>query len=137
MRKLIFLLIIVTVAAAERPDYWAVPIKKEGLPNLHRVSKQLYRGALPAEQGMKELKNMGVRTVINLRSFHSDRDEIGLTGLVYEDIYMKAWHPERKELIRFLQIATDTNCAPVFVHCMHGADRTGLVCAVYRVAMQG
>jgi protein tyrosine phosphatase (PTP) superfamily phosphohydrolase (DUF442 family) len=86
---------------------------------------------------MKELKHMGVETIVNLRSFHSDRDEIGKTGLGYEHIYMKAWHPERKEVVRFLRIVTNPKRTPVLVHCLHGADRTGTMCALYRVAVQG
>ena len=80
---------------------------------------------------------MGIETVVNLRSFHSDRDEIGDTGLAYEHIYMKAWHPERKEVVRFLQIVTNPKRKPVLVHCLHGADRTGTMVAFYRVAVQG
>ena len=109
----------------------------EGVPNFHQVSPSLYRSAQPTETGMANLKKMGIRTVINLRSFHSDRDEISDTGLAYEHIYMKAWHPERKEVIRFLQIVTDPNRAPILVHCKHGADRTGTMCAIYRIALEG
>ncbi|MDY7009704.1 MAG: tyrosine-protein phosphatase [Planctomycetota bacterium] len=116
---------------------WSKPMEATGLPNLHRVTKDLYRGAQPTAEGMKKLKEMGVKTIINLRSFHSDRDEIGDTGLGYEHIYMKAWHPERKELVRFLKIATDPDRTPVFVHCQYGSDRTGTMCAVYRVAVCG
>ena len=80
---------------------------------------------------------MGIKTVLDLRSFNSDRDKLRDTGLVYEHIAMKAWHPEQEDIIRFLQITTDKNRTPVFVHCQHGADRTGLMCAVYRVAICG
>lgn len=114
-----------------------VPLDLPGLPNAYRVTPNLYRGAQPTSEGMQELKNLGVKTVINLRSFHSDRDEIGDTGLGYEHIYMKAWHPEEKEIVKFLQIATDESRQPVFVHCQHGADRTGVMIAVYRIAVQG
>lgn len=86
---------------------------------------------------MRNLKQKGIRTVVNLRSFHSDRKEIGTTGLGYEHIYMKAWHPERKEVVRFLRIVTDPKRGPVLVHCQHGADRTGSMCAIYRIAVQG
>ena len=116
---------------------WATPVKTPGLPNLHRVSESLYRGAQPTAEGIRELKAMGVRTIINLRSFHSDRDKIGETGLAYERIYMKPWHAEEKEIVRFLQIVTDGKRTPAFVHCQHGADRTGTMIAVYRVAVQG
>jgi len=122
---------------AKRPEKWAQKLDVPGVPNLHEVSDALYRSAQPTTGGMVQLKKKGIRTVINLRSFHSDRDEIGDTGLAYEHIYMKAWHPEYKEVVRFLQIVTDKRRQPVLVHCMHGADRTGFMCAVYRVAVQG
>jgi len=121
--------------ATPRPAYWATPLQRKGLPNLHQVTPTLYRGAQPTAVGMRELKAMGIKTVLNLRSFNSDRDKLGKTGLAYEHIYMKAWHPERADIIRFLQITTDKSRQPVFVHCQHGADRTGLMCAVYRVAV--
>ena len=86
---------------------------------------------------MKNLKEIGIETVINLRSFNSDREEIGLTGLAYEHIYMKAWHPEEKEIVRFLQIVSNPKRSPILVHCQHGADRTGTMSAIYRIAIQG
>ena len=122
---------------ANRPSSWALPITLDGVPNLHQVSTNLYRSAQPTANGLRNLKRKGIETVVNLRSFHSDRDKIGDTGLGYEHIYMKAWHPERKEVIRFLQIVTNPNRAPVLVHCQHGADRTGTMCALYRIVVQG
>jgi len=124
-------------SATNRPSSWAQPVKMDGVPNLHHVSKNLYRSAQPTSQGMQNLQQNGIATVVNLRSFHSDRDEIGATGLGYEHIYMKAWHPERKEAVRFLQIVTNPKRTPVLVHCLHGSDRTGTMCALYRIAVQG
>jgi protein tyrosine/serine phosphatase len=86
---------------------------------------------------MRNLKALGIKTVVNLRSFHSDRDKIKGTGLAYEHIYMKAWHPEEEDAVRFLRIVTDPKRTPVLVHCQHGADRTGAMCAIYRAAVQG
>jgi protein tyrosine phosphatase len=57
--------------------------------------------------------------------------------LAYEHIYMKAWHPEEDDAVRFLQIVANPRRDPVLVHCQHGADRTGTMCALYRVAVQG
>ena len=136
----VFLLAWVAGAApplATRPQTWAQPVKLTGVPNLYRVSPELYRGDQPSSRGMRNLKNLGLKTIINLRSFHSDRDEIGGAGLAYEHIYMKAWHPEEKEVVRFLKIVTDPRRTPVLVHCQHGADRTGTLIAVYRIAVQG
>jgi len=120
-----------------RPSHWAKPIQLEGVPNFHQISETLYRSAQPSAVGMKNLKAMEIKTIVNLRSFHSDREEIGELGLAYEHIYMKAWHPEEKEAVRFLQIVTNPRCTPALVHCQHGADRTGTMCALYRIAVQG
>jgi protein tyrosine phosphatase (PTP) superfamily phosphohydrolase (DUF442 family) len=123
---------------AERPAKWAEPMQMDGVTNLHKVSDTLYRSAQPTAEGMKNLKDkLGIKTIISLRSFHSDRDEIGKTELGYEHIYMKTWHPEEKEVVRFLRIVTDPKRQPVLFHCQHGADRTGTMCAIYRIAVQG
>jgi len=122
---------------ANRPAHWAKPMQVKGAPNLHKVSDTLYRSAQPSAEGMANLKAMGIVTIVNLRSFHSDRDEIGNTGLAHEHIYMKAWHPEEEDAVRFLQIVTNPKRTPVLVHCQHGADRTGIMFALYRIAVQG
>ncbi|NIP24319.1 MAG: hypothetical protein GWN67_08445 [Phycisphaerae bacterium] len=126
-----------TKAALLTNREWAQRLELPGVENFHKVSKQLYRGAQPTREGMQQLKELGVKTIVNLRSFHSDRDEIGDTGLSYEHIFMKTWHAEDKEVERFLKIVTDEKRTPAFVHCQRGADRTGTMCAIYRVAVQG
>jgi protein tyrosine phosphatase (PTP) superfamily phosphohydrolase (DUF442 family) len=119
-----------------RPEIWAKPIELPGLPNLYKVSDDLYRGAQPSAEGMRQLKKLGVKTIVNLRLFHSDRNKITGMGFSYQRIPVTAWHPEDGEVVRFLKIATDPNCTPVFVHCQRGAHRTGLTCAVYRITVQ-
>jgi len=116
---------------------WAPPLELPGVPNFHKLSEDLYRGAQPTADGMRQLKKLGIKTVVNLRSFHSDRDEIGETRLAYEHIKMQPWDADDEDVVRFLKIVTDPNRTPVFVHCHRGADRTGTMCAVYRIAVQG
>jgi len=124
-------------AGRTHPESRARPLEAPGLSNFHRVSETLFRSAQPTAEGFRSLKALGVTTVVNLRSYHSDRKEIDATGLAYEHIYMKAWHPERKEIVRFLQIVSDPRRQPVLVHCQHGADRTGTMVAVYRMVVEG
>ena len=50
---------------------------------------------------------------------------------------MTTWNPHTEDAVRFLRIVTDSNCTPVFVHCKHGSDRTGTMCAIYRITVQG
>jgi protein tyrosine/serine phosphatase len=122
---------------AHRPEAWAKPMQMKGVPNLHKVSDTVYRSAQPSAEGMRNLKVVGIQTIVNLRSFHSDLNGIEDMGLSYEYIYMKAWHPEQEDAVRFLQIVTDPRRSRVLVHCQHGADRTGTMCALYRIAVQG
>jgi protein tyrosine phosphatase (PTP) superfamily phosphohydrolase (DUF442 family) len=139
IRAALFLILISALpgAAAERPAAWAKPVAVAGAPNLHQVSNTLYRGAQPTREGMAGLEKLGVRTVLSLRSFNSDRSELEGSKLGYVHLTMKAWHPEYKEIVAFLKLVNDPAKTPVFVHCQHGADRTGTLCAIYRVAVQG
>lgn len=123
--------------AAARPSDWAQPVKLDGLPNLHQVSKTLYRCAQPEDKSAKSINSLGIRTVVNLRAFHSDKDELKGVTAKQVHIKMKTWHAEHEDLVKFLKIATDPKQAPVLVHCQHGADRTGTACAVYRIVVQG
>ncbi len=116
---------------------WAEPLSRPGLPNLHKVSDDLYRGAQPTAEGMEQLDALGIKTIISLRSADTDRKILHTTGPTYEHIPMVAWHAEDDDVVRFLRIVTDESRLPVFVHCQRGADRTGLMVAVYRIAVQG
>jgi protein tyrosine/serine phosphatase len=124
-------------AAKARPATWAVKLDRPGLPNLFKVNARLYRGAQPTAEGIKELKKLGVKTIVCLRDKHADKEILGDSKIAFEPIPMKTWDPEEKDVVRFLQIVTDKARQPVFVHCQHGADRTGTMCAIYRVAVDG
>lgn len=115
---------------------WAQLIVKPGLENCYKVSDTLYRGAQPTREGFGELKKMGVRTVINLRSNHSDKDLLP-EGMREVRIPMTVWKADTRQILKFLDAVTDPGNQPVFVHCQEGVDRTGLMCAVYRVAVGG
>jgi protein tyrosine/serine phosphatase len=128
---------VLAESSSNRPAAWAEPLRVEGVPNLHKVSQDLYRSAQPTALGMRNLQKIGIKTVVSLRSFHSDRDELAGVRVGYEHIYMKAWHPEKEDVVKFLQIVNDPQRTPVLVHCQHGADRTGTMCAIYRIAVQG
>lgn len=116
---------------------WAEPIEMAGAANLHKVSDALYRGEQPTAEGFRNLKEkLGIRTVVNLRLLHSDRDEIGDLDLEYHHIRMEPWDIDDDEVLRFLRIVNDPEKHPVFVHCQHGADRTGTACAIYRIVVE-
>ncbi len=112
-------------------------MQMEGVPNFHKISDDLYRSGQPTARGLRNLKAMGIRTVIDLRWLNSERNAATESGLEYEHIHMTVLSAEESDAVKFLQIVTDKKRTPVLVHCQYGADRTGMMCAIYRVAVQG
>ncbi|MBL8804723.1 MAG: tyrosine-protein phosphatase [Planctomycetes bacterium] len=109
---------------------------RAGLDNLHRVSDELWRGSQPTADGFEQLRALGIRTVVCLRYFARSPNPPA-PGLALVELPMTAWAPNEADLLAFLRVATDPQHTPVFVHCYHGADRTGLMCAAYRRVVQG
>lgn len=134
-----FLLLATTSVTAQnltnRPANWARKIALPGVANFYQVNTNLYRGAQPTAEGMANLKALGVRTVISLRILRSDQHKLQGTGLKSVSLGIAPWRVKEDEVVKFLKAATDTNNLPVFVHCEYGADRTGLMCAMYRVVV--
>jgi protein tyrosine/serine phosphatase len=121
---------------AERPVDWAIRIEKKGLPNFFKVSDTLYRGAQPTKEGFPELKKMGIKTIINLREYHTDEDLIKGMGFTYFQIPISTSNPIRSHYQKALDIINKPDLQPVFIHCQHGADRTGTTVALYRITVQ-
>jgi tyrosine-protein phosphatase SIW14 len=114
--------------------------ENHSLPNFHKVDDKVYRGAQPSDEGFRDLAARGIKTVIDLRQIgeHSQADEQKIVtdlGMHYVSIPMKGLSEPKENLVAAVQkIFNDPDQGPVFVHCKRGADRTGLVVAVYRIA---
>lgn len=138
-----FLLIVLIIGplsfAAElnRPLEWAVPVQLPGVGNLHKIDENLYRSEQPTKRGMKNLEKIGIKTIINLRALHSDKDEIKGTKLLNKELSVKTWHIEDEDVIQVLKIIKKKENGPFLIHCQHGADRTGVMSAMYRIVEQG
>jgi protein tyrosine/serine phosphatase len=124
-------------AAEARPARWAEPIALEGVPNLHRISPTLYRSEQPSALGMKNLEKLGVRTVINLRFFNDDEDEVKGTSLRTERTKILTWRIGDRHVVEVMSLLKHAENGPFLIHCQHGADRTGLMTAMYRILEQG
>ena len=114
-----------------------VPIDGCGLRRAYKVCEGFYRGGRLSPEGAAYLKSIGVKTVISLRMVGNDECFIREAGLNYVHISFKVWRPNDEQVVQFLQVATDPNCQPVYVYCNRGAERTGMMSAIYRTVVCG
>jgi protein tyrosine/serine phosphatase len=132
-----FTLVCLSSTGVAQPDS-----KYKELPKFHGVDDNLYRGAQPKKGGLARLAQLGVRTVINLRTSgdraRKEEIEARALGLQYYNVPLP-WYgrPTDEQVQQVLQIITAPENQPVFVHCSHGVDRTGLIVAVYRITKHG
>jgi protein tyrosine phosphatase (PTP) superfamily phosphohydrolase (DUF442 family) len=136
LAALLILLSGTLAAETTRDPSWATPVAVDGVPNLFKVSDSLYRSAQPTPAGLKQLKALGIRTVIDLREFHNDREAAAAASLLDDELSVPTWHVTDLEVVQVMQLLGDPTHGPYLVHCQHGADRTGLMIAMYRVIYQ-
>ncbi len=139
-RTLILILVLwLSPLAWSRDANWATPFKLEGIPNLNLVAPNLYRSAQPTAAGFKLAENtLKLRAVLDLRNFHSDVDLIKGTLIQFNAVPMTPWSINKDDVILALKVINAAKAkGPVLVHCQHGADRTGVVIAMYRILYQG
>ncbi len=112
------------------------------IPNFHKVDESLYRGGKPNKDGWMRLKELGVKTVIDLcgkdENIIKEKELVSKLGMDFVNIPLSVYKkPTDEQVLRFLDIVTDKQRQPVFVHCDSGRDRTGAIIAMYRVVVCG
>ncbi len=126
---------------SQRPLTWAQPVALEGVPNLYQVTDNLYRSAQPNAAGFKALAAAGVQTVVSVRQTVNDVPHGKDTGIAFARIPMKSRYVAENggwRVVRSLRaVYAGMEQGPTLIHCHHGADRTGLIVALYRILSQG
>jgi tyrosine-protein phosphatase SIW14 len=113
-----------------------------GIHNAGKINDVLYRGAQPKENGLAELKKLGVTTIVDLRG--EDREKLDwergaaeALGMRFVHLPVSGWSPPSDEQVaQFLGLFRDDPHQRVFVHCRFGDDRTGVFVATYRMALE-
>lgn len=111
------------------------------IDNFGRVDPNYYRGAQPEGHDYADLAALGVKTLVNLTSDDAEPNERVLTeqaGMSYVQIPMTTHEPPTAgQLAQFLKIVNDPASQPVYVHCVGGRHRTGVMTAAYRMTGEG
>ncbi|MEY3600834.1 MAG: hypothetical protein RL169_77 [Armatimonadota bacterium] len=111
-------------------------VDPKDLPNFAVVAPGIYRGAAPTAKGLGELKKLGVAHVIDLRIERKGQDDEAAAakrlGLQRTRIRMGREAPTTAQVKEFMDIIRQAKTKPVFIHCQHGADRTGAMVGIYR-----
>jgi protein tyrosine/serine phosphatase len=102
------------------------------LPRFDSLNRWAYRGGQPTEEGLVELKNRGIRTVINFREESEwvewEKKEVEELGMNFVSLPWSVWRSVDPTLLdRFFAVLDDSESRPVFFHCKHGRDRTGVM----------
>jgi protein tyrosine/serine phosphatase len=129
--------------------------------NFFKVEDGVYRGARPtSDQAINQLaNNYGIRNIINLQggdyftiyrpviaylepgelpsAIEHEKSVSIADGMGYFHAQLSAVNDinseENKLIDDTLEFMHEKNNQPVFIHCEHGKDRTGLIIALYKV----
>ena len=123
----------------------SVPAHHSNVPgitidNFGKVSESYYRGSQPNREEFAQLKQLGIKTVIDLRGDYNKDEEswVGDLGMTYVRIPLKTRVAATEDQTNyFLKLVNDPSKLPVYVHCKGGRHRTGAMTAVYRITHDG
>lgn len=111
--------------------------------NLHRLSRDAYRSAQPAPHHVRRFARAGLRTVVNLRGAGEipatllEKDACARAGVAYREVTLKSRDAPKREAIEAVAALLDEIEYPVVFHCKAGADRAGLMSALYVLLREG
>ena len=124
--------------------FYALYIYKKN--NFHILTPgKAYRSAQLNKQALQQcIKDFGIKTILNLRESVQDagwyKDEKSVAaehGVKHIDVNLSEYDEVSvEELDKIATLLRDAP-KPVLIHCAAGADRTGLVSALYRYKLEG
>ena len=105
----------------------------EGVENLGMLKWHLYRSGQPTN--WSTIQKMGIKRVINLREENPEGKvlaKLGIESVHYP--FLPGDKIKQSDLIAVVKMMDEE--ISTLVHCLHGMDRTGLVCFCYRILKQ-
>jgi protein tyrosine phosphatase (PTP) superfamily phosphohydrolase (DUF442 family) len=142
MRRLPAFLAALLLAAcggtAQAPDDGDATSADVTTPPIELVSPGVWRGPRPTYATLAQLRSLGVKTILDLEdtqsAINTERGWVGGLHMTFISEPMSGfWTPNDREVNQIEAIMADPSRRPIFVHCQHGQDRTGLIVGLYRV----
>lgn len=114
------------------------PLSIPGIENGYKVDDSVWRGAQPADSAWPLLAAAGVKLVVDLNStgdaIQQQAKLAQLAGI--QHFFPASWSgilpPSQERVDSAIQIIRSYP-GPAFIHCLHGSDRTGTLCAIWRM----
>lgn len=104
------------------------------------VPKQFFRSGQPDLQDLKAILPKGIKTLINLKEEGVEDFERRLAEKYHVSLHhipMSAeFPPTEAQLETYFSLLDNPGNYPIWMHCQGGADRTGVMTAVYRLEYQ-
>jgi len=112
------------------------------IDNFGCINPNYYRGAQPKGHDYSDLAALGVKTLIDLtgddEAQANEKAMVEAAGMRYVHLPMTTHTaPSLETPAQFLAIVNDPARQPVYVHCVGGRHRTGVVTAAYRMSHDG
>lgn len=107
----------------------------------HQVSPGVYRGSQPNAADIAYLKLIGIQTIIDLNDpidkHLTEEIQAKQVGIKSEWVPLSGfWAPKKEDVEKVLALMADKKNGPIYLHCEHGHDRTGLLVGLYRVRIE-
>jgi protein tyrosine phosphatase (PTP) superfamily phosphohydrolase (DUF442 family) len=111
--------------------------------NFGEVAPGVYRSNQPDHARLEKLREMGIRTIVNLRGtprqshYLFEEESCAALGLAMVNLHLNARRAAPATELLALIETFRTAEKPFLVHCKSGADRAGLAAAIYLLAIEG
>lgn len=111
--------------------------------NRAKVGSDAYRSAQPAPHQLRRFARIGVKTVVNLRggrnfgSYPLEKEACASAGMAFEELVLRSRAAPTRETLAEAAALLGRIAYPALFHCKAGADRAGLMSALYMIVHEG
>lgn len=129
-------------------DWYELMVKDHGVlrlrwHNLHQIDADMWRSNQPTPARLKQAKALGIKTIINLRGPRNDggwrleAEACSALGLNLVDFTARSRAAPDKKMLHDTKELFESIEGPALLHCKSGADRAGIMSALYLLMHKG